>query len=308
MSQNPLRTATAIAFLLLLGLLASSFQTYVPEGRRERAEAAEAGFAVRLEPPPDLTARAALSVFVDPDGQRTTLYGKNEELPLPTASLVKLLTALVVVEHMAPDGMVTISQTAVAEAEDAGGFRVGERFLVRDLLAGLLVESSNDAAAALAETIGRETFIARMRETAASIGLRHTAITNFTGLDPALGTAPGSAPAVDLVTIATYLLRHHPEIFAILALPEIDLYDAAGTFHHRAINTNRLITDPDLPAKAIGGKTGETPLARQNLLLVLEAPGQESYTVHVILGSEDRFGEMKKLVQWAYRAHAPALQ
>lgn len=308
MPQNPLRTATAIAFLLLLGLLASSFRTYVPEGGRKTAERAEAGLAVRSEPPPDLTARAALSVLVDPSGQSTTLYGKNEELPLPTASLVKLLTALAVVEHMAPDDTVAISQTAMAEAEDAGGFRVGERFFVRDLLAILLIESSNDAAAALAETVGREKFIGRMRDAAASIGLRHTTIANFTGLDPAPGTVPGSAPAVDLVTLATYLLRHHPEIFAILALPEIDLYDAAGTFHHRAINTNRLIADPDLPAKAIGGKTGETPLARQNLLLVLEGPGKENYTVHVLLGSEDRFGEMKTLVRWAYRTQAPALQ
>jgi len=52
------------------------------------------------------------------------------------------------------------------------------------------------------------------------------------------------------------------------------------------------------PAKILGGKTGWTLQARGCLLLVVESPQQDGYIVNVILGSEDRFGEMEKMLRW----------
>jgi len=53
------------------------------------------------------------------------------------------------------------------------------------------------------------------------------------------------------------------------------------------------------PGKVFGGKTGWTPQAKQSLLLVVESPDKKGYIVNVILGSDDRFGEMRKLLRWS---------
>ena len=84
------------------------------------------------------------------------LYAENEHTPLPPASMVKMMTELIVLEHVAggdlsADDTVTVS----AKASNMGGSQVylkhGETFTVQELLMALAIQSANDAAVALAE-------------------------------------------------------------------------------------------------------------------------------------------------------------
>lgn len=253
--------------------------------------------------PPEISADSALVVLVELAGEEKILFRKASAEILPMASVVKLMTALVVIENFSGKDVVVVSQQAVNETEDAGNFRAGEKFFADDLLRSLLTESSNDAAAAFAEALGRKKFVELVNERAKKIGLENTRFTNPTGLDAGdYGEGPSRSTAEDLVKLARYLMDNNSEIFEISATESADLYDAGGAFHHRMKNTNELVISADFPAKILGGKTGETPLAGQALLLVTEGPAGHGYVVSVVLKSRDRFKDMKELLRWVYAA------
>lgn len=253
---------------------------------------------------PELTARSALSIFVDGDGEPQTLFEKNGRERLPVASIAKLMTALVAIESFPPEDAITFSKTAIAEQEGFGEFKPGESFSAGELMHSLLMESSNDAAAAFAETVGRSKFVELMNKKAGEMGLENTRFTNPTGLDAGDGgsEAPYST-AEDVLKLARYIKENRPEIFSILAAAEYDLRDTGGRLHHKIKNTDELLSRRDWGVKIIGGKTGETTGARQTLLLVVESPRHSGYIMSVILRSEDRFGDMKTLVDWDYNSY-----
>ncbi|MDP2664692.1 MAG: serine hydrolase [bacterium] len=251
-----------------------------------------------------LETKAAFSLYVDGRGRTKILYAKNQDQPLPIASLSKLMSAFVVAEYFPPQEILTITKEAIAKEENTGNFRVGEKFFVKDLLHSLLIESSNDAAAALALSWGRETFLNAMNEKATSLGLKETFFVDEAGVDPnAPETDINVASAKDLSELTYHILTNTPEVFEILGLSTYRLSTSQGTFHHTVKTTNNLLISNGWPSKVLGGKTGWTPLAEGCLLLILEAPDQNGYVVNVILGAEDRFGQMKNLVDWTFQAY-----
>lgn len=248
----------------------------------------------------EIKARAGISYFLSKDyregGKEKILFAKNISEKRPIASLTKLMTALVVLNHYDLSQLVKISKTAVGQAEDFGNLKVGEVFQAKDLLYPLLMESSNDAAYALAEVIGRESFVDLMNLEAKYLGLKNTYFGNPTGLDhdedpENLGNY--STPE-DLVKLVKELLSREI-IWQILSSPEYDLYSPDGVFHHIVVNTNELLAKiPEI----IGGKTGYTIESGGCLLLVLNSPRDKGIVINVILGSPDRFGEMRQLLTW----------
>lgn len=165
------------------------------------------------------------------------------------------------------------------------------------------MESSNDAAIALSSLTGQEEFVGLMNFNARSLGLSQTFFSNPTGLDPKEPGAPVSySTAQDVATLSIYLLRNHPEIFDILSQKEFALYTPDNQFHHTISNTNILLNDTEWQTKIIGGKTGWTILARGTLLHVVRGP-RNGIIINVILGSEDRFADMKTLLSWVYESH-----
>ena len=252
---------------------------------------------------PELQAKSGLSMFVGKDGETKILFEKEGELRLPIASITKLMTALVAAKHYDPGSRIEISKAAVLEEEDAGYLRVGDVFSVQNLLYPLLMESSNDAAAALAEMIGRKAFVDVMNLEARELGLENTRFVNPTGLDPADPTDPlNYSTTRDLAMLTKYLASEHPEIFQILSIKEQNLFTLAGTFHHIMKNTNELLSFDGWPTPIMGGKTGWTPLAQGTLILVLHGPKDQGHMINVVLGAEDRFSQMKTLVNWVYNS------
>lgn len=249
---------------------------------------------------PEIQAESAFSLFLDEDGNTKALFEKEGEQRLPIASLTKLMTALVAIKHYDPEQQITITNSAIAEEENFGQLRAGDVFAVQDLLYPLLVESSNDAAAALAQVVGKGVFVDLMNLEAKELGLSNTYFVNPTGLDPDDPTGPVNySTAQDLAQLASHIAKAYPRIFDILAISQQDLI-LQGIFHHTMKNTNELLGFEGWPTPIVGGKTGWTPLAKGCLILVLKGPKDQGYLVNVVLGAEDRFSEMKTLASWVY--------
>lgn len=247
----------------------------------------------------ELGAKAAISIFVSSDKKEKILFEKSIQEKLPIASITKLMSADVFLENFDLNQTIAISQDA---ANQDGGivFSPGEKFNAKDLLYDALIESSNSAIYALAETASVKGFVGLMNLQAQYLGMQNTYYRNPTGLDPDdLSEEPNVSTAEDLSKLAVHLLDK-PLIWEILDTPEFYLYSDDGSVHHKATTTDEFLKadgSVKLSDIVIGGKTGYTPEAKECLLLVLRNQNG-GFIVNVVLGSDDRFGEMKKMVDW----------
>ena len=118
----------------------------------------------------------------------TVLYGKNIHETYYPASITKILTALIVLEHCDLDEIVTFSHDAVYNVEEgssSAGIDEGDELTVRDCLYALLLASANESANALAEHVSgsREAFAELMNEKAESLGCQDSHFANPSGLN-----------------------------------------------------------------------------------------------------------------------------
>jgi D-alanyl-D-alanine carboxypeptidase len=207
------------------------------------------------------------------------------------------MTAFVAAKYLPLDKEIRISK-------NTGVLKKGDTLKAKDLLNMALIESSNESVEAIARDFGEKTFLDYMNQEAQSLNLRNTLFINPIGLDPINSTStPNYSTAKDLLELARVIIKNHPAILGITTKAKYDIYTAQGSLHHTAQNTNELLRDANWPMRILGGKTGETPRANKNLVLVLEAPNQSGYLINIILGSNDHFGEMKKLVDWVSQAY-----
>lgn len=245
--------------------------------------------------PVDAYPDVAAAYWVEIDGR--PLWAGHADARLPTASLAKLMTALLVAETGDLDAWAEVSAAAAAETGTRIGLRHGERLKRRDLLLATLVRSANDACHALADAIGTTTdprdptaaFVARMNARAAALGLANTHYANPCGHDdPA---QYGSAR--DLATLAHAVLAE-PTLADITQRREARLQTEAGrTFTVRT--TNALLEG--LPG-ARGLKTGTTPAAGRCLVAVVERNGRR--VLAVMLHAPERWWDGIGLVELAF--------
>jgi len=250
----------------------------------------------------DIKAKAVISVRVSRSGKKQVLFAKNPKESLPIASLTKLMTALVVFDLKETYNFsekITVSKTAVDQEGKSKykELKPGEKISLDNLVHIMLIESSNDAAYAISEFIGAEGFVELMNLYTKSLGLSGTRFVNPTGLEPDEPDGPKNISTVEeLSEIAEFILTTYPSIFEITTNYSYVLTREDGTLHYFIpAGTNELLREfPEI----IGGKTGWGIEARGCLLLILEDKVSEAHIINVILGSEDRFGEMKKLIHW----------
>ena len=140
-------------------------------------------FSVSAEEP-SLAVSSRSIVLYEPQSGRF-LYEKDADTPRPMASTTKLMTALVAVEYLSPASTVTVPEAAVWVEGSSMGLRGGDVLTVRDLLAGLLLSSGNDAANALALLVSGslERFSTRMNRKATELGMKNTVFVTPSGLD-----------------------------------------------------------------------------------------------------------------------------
>ncbi len=240
---------------------------------------------------PEINAKAA-GIF-DFNGKKF-LYTKNIKEKLPIASLTKIMTAIIALESFDLDEIVTISKKAVMTEGENGHLIIGEKLAVRDLLYIMLIESSNDAAVALAGQI--DDFVVLMNEKARGLKLENTNFTESTGI-----SQWNYSTVSDLIELTNYSFNKEPLIWQIFTIKDTEIFSQDKKFRHYLENTNQLLGEfPQM----IGGKTGFTEEAGGCMLTMVELsdnPGQ--YLITVILGAENRELETKKLIEWAQQAY-----
>ena len=226
---------------------------------------------------PQVTAPAAILAGGDTD---QPLAEKNAHERLAMASTTKIMTALLVLERANLHDAVTVSPTALVGGSSMG-LQAGEVVTVEDLLWGLLLQSGNDAAVALAEHVaGSEAdFVTLMNERAVQLGLVDTHFANPHGLD-----APEHASsAYDLWLLAEATMKF-PMFQEIVASRS---HVAAG---RTLLNINELL---DRYPGADGVKTGTTQAAGQSLVASVTRGGHRSLAV--VLGSQDRYADAEAI-------------
>lgn len=249
-----------------------------------------------------IEAESGISVLITPEGNKKILFEKNISQKRPIASLTKLMTALVTQEIYHPDQIFNVSKEAVSQEEERGKLKIGENLSLKELLHIMLIESSNDAAWAIAEGkiigqedfVGRERFVELMNLKTKEFGLKNTSFINPTGLDG----FENYSTSKDLVKFSYYLIKNYPQILEITQKQSYEVLNPDASLHHFIPeNTNKLLGE--IPG-IIGGKTGFTEEAGGCILLILKNENG-GYFVNIILGTaspEARFEEMKKLVDF----------
>lgn len=242
-------------------------------------------------PDPSPKAKAAFVKLLSPEFD---FYRLNANDRWPLASLTKLMTAVIALEEMGQDKIVTITPAAVATEGPAGNLEVGEEYRVRDLVKAMLVVSSNDAAVGIAEFYGLEQFISRMNVKAALLGMRQTSFTDPTGI-----SFLNQGTAEDLEKLVKYIYEKRPELLEITRQKSVRILELSKSREKELLNINNFAFNghPDF----VGGKTGFTDEAGGNLLSIFDYRGKK--VLVIVFGTEDRFGETEKLYNWVKNAY-----
>lgn len=264
------------------------------------AAACVSGAAAQSMAAPALTAKAWL-LLDETSGQVIASHAASERIE--PASLTKIMTAYVVFEalsrkELSAGQMVTVSTRAwkVPAGSSKMFLEPGSKVSVDDLLRGLMIQSGNDAAIALAEAVSGsvEAFVARMNDTAVKMGLHATHFASPHGL-PDPGTY---STASDLSVLATRFIRDYPELYRT--------YDSAKQFTYNKItqpNRNRLLwLDPSVD----GLKTGHTESAGYCIVASAKRPNgaDERRLITVVVGTASdklRTQESRELLEWGFR-------
>ena len=218
---------------------------------------------------------ATAACLMDGDTGRV-LFGKRETDPMAMASTTKIMTCILALENGGEQAVATASAQAAAAPKVHLGVYEGEQFLLGDLLYSLMLESHNDAAVMIAETIGGsiEGFAALMNEKAAVIGCTDTHFVTPNGLDASDAGGDHHTTAADLARIMRYCIKTSPKATEFLAVTQTRSYtfwDLEKKNMFNCCNHNALL---DQMEGAISGKTGFTAKAGYCYTGALERDGK----------------------------------
>lgn len=255
-------------------------------------------------PPPAVNARSW--VLVDATSNQILASGNPDERVEP-ASLTKLMTAYLVFEALQTK-KITMDQTVmpseavrrVRNDESRMFIEANKPVTVHDLVYGMIVQSGNDAAIALAELVGgsESQFVTMMNTEAQRLGMKGTHFADVNGMpDPQHYTTAG-----DLARLSTRLIRDFPDYYSIFSVKEF-------TYNKiKQPNRNRLLwLDPTVD----GLKTGHTQAAGYCLIATAKrslpgTPDASRRLVTVMMGEEkehDRVQDSLKMLNYGYSAY-----
>ena len=251
--------------------------------------------------PPEIAARQYLLIDLS---SHQVLASRDPDARADPASLTKLMTAYLVFnalrdKQLSLEQTLPVSQRAWSERKGGGSLMFIDTTMqpkVDELLKGMIVQSGNDAAVALAEAVGGslEQFVAMMNRQAQAWGMTNTQFKNVTGL-----TEPGHhSSARDVATMARHIIEDHPGFYPLYSIRQY-------TYNHiKQDNRNLLLgRDPTVD----GMKTGFTEAAGYCLVAssAREMPNGKRRLLSVVLGTasrEARAAESQKLLNWGWQA------
>lgn len=254
-----------------------------------------------LKLPPFKENISAVSWLVGEIDSGKILLKKNENFHFFPASLSKLMTAILVLDNIDLDEVVTISDYAISAEGEEGNLKAGEKITVKNLVEMLLISSSNDAAIALEETLAKKgfDFLSLTEEKLKQLKMADTAIFDSTGLDRRGNFSTTS----DLFLLTREIYKNYPLIGQITRQAQKEVFSTDFKTSHLLKNTNELVLKID---NLWGGKTGSTPIAKDCLLTIYEftlpEKGDKIPIAIIVLNSSDRFNDTLKLYQWVSTA------
>lgn len=236
---------------------------------------------------PSVYTNAQAAALIDVESGRM-LYSLNGDKEMLIASLTKIMTAIVAIEHADPNETVTITSRSAGVEGSSIYLKVGEKMKLRDLLYGLMLRSGNDAATAIAEHVGGsvEGFVYMMNDTAQMVGLKHTQFKNPSGLDE-----PGHfSTANDLATLTAYAMKND-NFKQIVKAPQMRSEQRDYAWR----NKNKMISIYD---GADGVKTGYTKKAQRCLVSSATRHGQQ--LVAVTLRDHTDWEDHRKMLDYGF--------
>jgi serine-type D-Ala-D-Ala carboxypeptidase (penicillin-binding protein 5/6) len=240
---------------------------------------------------PNITAASAVAIDADTG---MVVFDKNSHERRAPASTTKIMTALVALERMQEQDKVTAAAADLVGGSTMG-LQAGDSLRAKDMLYGLLINSGNDAAEALARYIGgkvnagepRSAFIQLMNEKAKRLGLADTHFSNPSGLDE----DGHYSSAYDLAWLARSAILD-PSFAKVVGIKEQTI--AGDTRSYKLVSTNELLgTYPG----ADGIKTGTTDQAGECLVASVTRSGHE--LIVVVLGSTKRYDDAKAISDYS---------
>jgi D-alanyl-D-alanine carboxypeptidase (penicillin-binding protein 5/6) len=257
--------------------------------------------SAQVPQPPELAARQYILIDL---ASNQVLAERDADAQAEPASLTKLMTAYLVFnairdKKLALDQPMPVSERAWAQRKGGGSLMFIDTTMkptVAELLRGLIVQSGNDAAVALAEGVGGsvETFVASMNRQALAWGLKNTQFKNPEGLTQ----AGHFSSARDVATVAARIIQEHPEFYPLYSIRQY-------TYNNIKQDNRNLLLGRD-PA-VDGMKTGMTDAAGWCLVAsaVRDTPSGKRRLLSVVLGTasrEARAAETQKLLNWGWQA------
>jgi D-alanyl-D-alanine carboxypeptidase len=238
----------------------------------------------------------AVSAVVIDDASGAVLYAKNAHMDRAPASITKIVTEIVALEHGQLDDMVTVQYDA-NELVDSTlmGVNPGDRLTLEDLLYGLMLPSGNDAALAIANYIAgsEEAFANMMNAKMANLGLTDSHFVNAHGLD----ARNHYTSAYDITMIARYAMRN-PTFQKLVAAQShsVTIYTPSGMKRSDMTNLNRLLTTY---GGADGVKVGYTDNALRTFVGSAVRNGHR--VLATVLGSNDLWTDTPPLLDYAFK-------
>ena len=256
--------------------------------------------------PLDTGCQSEAGIVMDLDSG-AVLFAQNIHVQEYPASITKLLTALVVVENASMDEQVTFSHDAVYNVESGSGNKLqleeGDVLSVKDCLYVMLLQSSNQAANALAEHVGgsREAFADMMNEKAASLGCRESHFVNPSGLnDPEQLTS-----AYDMAQICAAVFGN-PTLLEICSTTSATLPPTINNPNGRTYSMEHKLvvtgdsSDENYYPSAVAGKTGYTSLAGQTLVTYAEQDGRRQVAVTLKSTQRTHYSDTKTILDFGF--------
>ena len=256
--------------------------------------------------PLDTGCQSEAGIVMDLDSG-AVLFAQNIHVQEYPASITKLLTALVVVENASMDEQVTFSHDAVYNVESGSGNKLqleeGDVLSVKDCLYVMLLQSSNQAANALAEHVGgsREAFADMMNEKAASLGCRESHFVNPSGLnDPEQRTS-----AYDMAQIGAAVFGN-PTLLEICSTTSATLPPTINNPNGRTYSMEHKLvvtgdsSDENYYPSAVAGKTGYTSLAGQTLVTYAEQDGRRQVAVTLKSTQRTHYSDTKTILDFGF--------
>ncbi|WP_373876499.1 D-alanyl-D-alanine carboxypeptidase family protein [Paenibacillus spongiae] len=240
---------------------------------------------------PRIGTDAKAAALIDVESGRL-LYSKAGDTPMRIASLTKIMTAIVAIEHGKLSDKVKTSKRAFAKEGSSIYLKLGEEMSLQNMLYGLMLRSGNDAATAIAEHVGgsEEGFVHLMNEKARMLGLTNSQFMNPHGLDQ----EGHYSSANDLAKLTAYAL-HNPTFKAIVKTPVKTAPNPNDEWEYKWNNKNKML---HMYEGADGVKTGYTKMALRCLVSSATRNGQQ--LAAVTINDRNDWVDHSKMLDWGF--------